>query len=380
VDGPVVSSGTLNGLRALTLENARLRVTVLPEAGGHVVELVDLQLGRDLLWHNPRTAPRPAPYGAYFDDWWSGGWDEIFPSGDRGTLHGEPLPYMGELWCVPWMVEAWSGGGEAALVGHGFGTVAAARFERRLSLRGDEPILRASYRIENLDVRPLPFTWGIHPVFAVTPDHRIDLPAGRMLVGVSSDPSMGSPGEAYRWPTLPDPSLPSGERDMRRPRPREDAVFAGHWATDLQAGWVAITDTATRRGLAIAFDPSVFRHAWLWQVYGGWRGHHHLAIEPWTSHPQQLEDAVSAGRARVLAPGETLETEVAFVLHAGLASVDAVLPAGDGYEVRQPLSPRAAQSSGERNAITTSTTPMAIATQGQTRSASTDGTAWRSRK
>ena len=101
--GPVTASpGTWRGLDALILENDHLRVTVIPSMGGHVAELVDRAVGRDLLWHNPRATPRSAPYGAYFDDWWSGGWDEIFPGGDRSTLHGEPLPYMGELWCVPW--------------------------------------------------------------------------------------------------------------------------------------------------------------------------------------------------------------------------------------------------------------------------------------
>jgi hypothetical protein len=279
--------------------------------------------------------PRPAPYGGHFDDWWSGGWDEIFPSGDRGTLHGELLPYMGELWCVPWTADTWEGdaGDEAGITARGFGTIAPARFERRLWLRADEPIVRASYRLENLDVRPLPFTWGIHPTFAVGPDHRIDLPATTMLVGVSSDRSMGAADERYEWPRLPDPGAPDGLRDMREVRPREAAVFGGHWATDLRDGWLALTDTSARRGVAIVFDPAVFPHAWLWQVYGGWRGHHHLALEPWTSHPQQLEDAVNAGRARVLAPGETLETEVAFVLYEGLVGVSTVERWPDGFIV-----------------------------------------------
>lgn len=331
---PVVHETRAYGLEALVLENAALRVTVLPALGGHVAELVDRAGGRDLLWHNPRTAPRPAPYGAYFDDWWSGGWDEIFPSGDRGTLHHELLPYMGELWCVPWTAEATSDGDEASTTATGFGTIAAARFERRLSLRTDEPVLRAHYRIDNLDVRPLPFTWGIHPAFAVTPAHRIDHPGREMRVGVSSGPGMGVVGDGYRWPDLPDATLPSGSRDMRRVRPREDAVFGGHWAADLPEGWLALTDTSTRRGVAIVFDRTVFPHAWLWQVYGGWRGHHHVALEPWTSHPMQLEAAEAAGRARILQPGESLETDVAFVLSSGVDAVTEVRQRADGFVVR----------------------------------------------
>jgi galactose mutarotase-like enzyme len=331
---PVARASRGDGNEALVLQNAALRVTVLPALGGHVAELVDRAAGRDVLWHNPRTGPRPAPYGAHFDDWWSGGWDEIFPSGDRGTLHDELLPYMGELWCVPWAAEASKTGDEASITATAFGTVAAARFERRLSLRADEPILRAHYRIDNLDVRPLPFTWGIHPAFAITPAHRIDHPGREMLVGVSSDPSMGVAGSRYRWPELPDASLPSGIRDMRRIRRREDAVFGGHWATDLPEGWLALTDTSSGRGVAIVFDRTVFPHAWLWQVYGGWRGHHHLALEPWTSHPMQLEAAQAAGRARILQPGEFMETDVAFVLFSGLEGVTGIEHRADGIVIR----------------------------------------------
>ena len=82
------------------------------------------------------------------------------------------------------------------------------------------------------------------------------------------------------------------------------------------------------------FDRAVFPHAWLWQVYGGWRAHHHVALEPWTGYPQAVDEAIAAGRARVLAPGEVLETEVAFVLFEGLDGVRAVERVGGGYRVR----------------------------------------------
>ena len=321
--GPRTYPSQWRGIDSLVLENRRLRVTVVPSMGGHVAELVDLAADRDLLWHNPRAIPRPAPYGAHFDDWWSGGWDEIFPSGDSGTLHDEPLPYMGELWCVPW--DAYGSrsadGREASIVGTGFGTVAPARFERRLALRGDEPVLQVHYRIENLDVRPLPFTWGIHPAFAVGPTHRIDHPGTSMIVGVSSGPEMGAAGDTYSWPHMTDLTANSGLRDLSLVRDRDAGVFGGHWATDLPDGWLALTDTAARRGVAMVFDPNVLPHAWLWQVYGGWRGHHHVALEAWTSHPMDLPGAVAAGRARTLNPGSVLETDISFVLHEGLDRV-----------------------------------------------------------
>ncbi len=335
---------TWEGLPALALDNGLLAVIVVPPMGGHVASLVDVVGDRELLWRNPRVAPRLAPYGAWFDDWWSGGWDEIFPGGDLSTLHGEKLPYMGELWCMPWS-PSWAAapdGSEASVTTTALGNVAAARFTRRLALRAGETVLWASYRIENLDVRPLPFTWGVHPAFAVGARHRIDLPRNAgMVVGVASSPLMGVVGQTYAWPSLPVPrpsvEAPAGRdgvRDMSSVLGREADVYGGHWATGLSDGWLALTDTATRRGVALVFDPSVFPHAWLWQVYGGWRGHQLLAMEPWTSRPQDIEGALAAGRARHLAPGEHLETRVAFALHEGLERVTGVELGPGGPVVR----------------------------------------------
>ncbi len=330
----VLEDWSVGGIPALILENAALRVTVMPELGGHVLEFVDKAADRNLLWSNPRTRPRRAPYGANFDDWWSGGWDEIFPTGDRASLHGEKLPYMGELWSVPWTATAGTTSGDAWIETTGLGTVAPARFERKMELHGDEPVLRVRYRLTNLDVRPLPFLWGIHPCFAVTAAHRIDVPANQMLVGISSGPAMGAVDTTYTWPNQPDSAAPTGSRDARRVLPASAGMFGGHWATDLQAGWLAVTDTEFRRGVAMAFSREVFPQAWLWQVYGGWRGHHHVCLEPWTGYPMQLQEAEAHDRARVLQPGESLTTEVAFIVFDGLAEVTSIDREADRFGVR----------------------------------------------
>ncbi len=118
-------------------------------------------------------------------------------------------------------------------------------------------------------------------------------------------------------------------------RPREDAVFGGPLGDGPRPRAGSRSPTRPpERGVAIVFDRAVFPHAWLWQVYGGWRGHHHLALEAWTSHPMELEAAVGAGRARVLQPGEELATEVAFVLFGGLDTVTHVGGEDEGFAVR----------------------------------------------
>jgi galactose mutarotase-like enzyme len=49
----------------------------------------------------------------------------------------------------------------------------------------------------------------------------------------------------------------------------------------------------------------------MWLVYGGWRGHHHIILEPWTSYPNKLADAVQQNTHRSLEPGERFDVEIA---------------------------------------------------------------------
>jgi hypothetical protein len=89
-----------------------------------------------------------------------------------------------------------------------------------------------------------------------------------------------------------------------------------------------LTDPAAKIGIGLAFPREIFPVLWCWMVYGGWRGHYHVALEPWTGWPHQLDKAVAAGRHRTLPPGEALECETLAVAYTGLTSVSGI--AADG--------------------------------------------------
>ena len=60
------------------------------------------------------------------------------------------------------------------------------------------------------------------------------------------------------------------------------------------------------RGIGLSFEFPLYLcpYLWLWLSYGGWRGDYLAVVEPWTSCPVTLSDAVAAGTHRVLKPGE----------------------------------------------------------------------------
>jgi hypothetical protein len=57
-------------------------------------------------------------------------------------------------------------------------------------------------------------------------------------------------------------------------------------------------------GVLVEFPLETCPYLWLWLSYGGWRGYYVAAVEPWTSFPVTLSDAVAANTHRVLKPGE----------------------------------------------------------------------------
>ena len=92
------------------------------------------------------------------------------------------------------------------------------------------------------------------------------------------------------------------------------------------------TDVPDRRGFGLRFDHELFPVVWFCLVYGGWRGYYQALIEPWTGYPSPLDEAVAAGRARILQPGEEQSTEVSAHLYDGVSSVSALLADGTAQQ------------------------------------------------
>lgn len=319
----VCAEWTYRGFRAIVVENEEIRATILPEHGAKVVELVAKRSGRDLLFHHPRFGVRSPVFGANVDDWWTGGIDEVAPTGHPCSVGGEQLPFLGEFWSQAWDWTVEAEGPDRVVVRLGCGgIITPLRIERRMELRAGESMVRSQHRLTNVGFEPIPYMWGIHPGLAVRPGARVQVPSGEGIVA-EAHPSLGiAPGKVFVWPDLP---LADGRTiDLSVARPPTPPSWELIYLTRLSAGWLAVTDPGTQSGFAMTFDPTILPVVWLWGVYGGWRGIYQVALEAWTSYPARLDQAMDAGRHRILNPGETLETEVHFIAFGGVASVTSV--------------------------------------------------------
>ena len=314
------------GFRALVLENDQLRVVVLPELGAKIWSLIFKPADREMLWHHPRVPPRPAPFGARYDDWFCGGWDEIFPNDAPVAIGGEPYPDHGELWSMPFAWEvATQTSREVTVRLWRPGVVTTTRVEKRLILRAGEPLLRVRHAIHNDGPLPLDFHWKLHPALPLGAGSRIDLPARRVLIDDGFAAGFSSP--AFTWPHA---TGAGGEAvDMRLVPPPGPPTVHFYYAVDLADGWCALTDVRDRIGFGLAFDRQAFGSVWVFGAYGGWRGLSTVILEPCTGYPYELDKAIAQGTHARLAPGDRLETDVSAVVYRGRDHVEKISPDGE---------------------------------------------------
>lgn len=297
----------LHGMQALILENRQLRVTVLPELGGKIWSIVSKRHDREMLWHHPRMFPRQAHYGVTYDNWFSGGWDEVFPNDYPVTIDGEPYPDHGEIWSLPatWhLLEGTNNIVSVALEHRGIAI--PTRFRKILTLRIDEPHLRLQYEIANEGHQPLKTHWKLHPALPLSTGARLHLPVRRVVVDEDFSGAFAQP--SFDWPHAP--IQEGGDRDLRLlPDPDAgDTWFL--YGTELDAGYCAVSYPEAGVSFGVSFDPEVLTSVWVFGTFGGWRSLSTIILEPCTGFPARLDRAIEQEAVMMLKPGVSLSTAV----------------------------------------------------------------------
>ncbi|UCB45808.1 MAG: DUF5107 domain-containing protein [Spirochaetota bacterium] len=309
-----------HGLRLVRIENEVLCIDVLPELGAKIYSFIYKPSDRNLLWHHPHILPARQPFGASFDDNWSGGWDELIPNDlPAKAPDGALLPDHGEIWSQPtyWEILTSSANRcEVRFIVHG--RVLPTRFEKTICLENRDPFIRIMYSFTNLGTTPIDFLWNIHPALEVTPHTWLDVPA---ITGMT-DPwreDRFQANRSFRWPYV---ISHNGEKaDLRQIVPKESASADMHYLIDIEEGWYAATDRSSMTGFALTFQKSVFPHVWLFRALGGWRGLYTAILEPSTGFPYDLEAAKSKGTCGHLDEGKTIEAQVIATAYSGLSSI-----------------------------------------------------------
>ena len=131
--------------------------------------------------------------------------------------------------------------------------------------------------------------------------------------------------QIFDWPLA---TTDSGTLDLRNVPHVSSRAVHFFYGTGFSDGWCGLTNRATRLAAGLRFDPQVFSSCWLFATYGGWNELNVAVLEPATGYPFRIQSMIDSGRARVLAPGETLSTTVLFSVQEGLRSIGGIAEDG----------------------------------------------------
>jgi hypothetical protein len=311
----------LFGLRTLILENDSIRTTIMLDRGANFYEFILKKANKDLLFHHPRVKPRAPVLGALagIDNWWYGGIDEILPTAFFSTYRGDEYPIIGELWTQTYTCDLLTQTPDEVSAYLSTNTIISPfKIEKWVTLRGDESRVTVRTKITNTGYRDFHFLWGYHCTFAVTPDHRIDMPASKMLVEDMLD-SRFKAGSEYTWPTATDKN--GKTYDLSKVLDSSALMYEYHYATELSDGWLAVTDTKKQTGMGVAFPKEILSKIHLWLNYGIWRNCYNVGLYPLTGYPAAFHKAAEQGTCSRLDPGQSLDCEVSFVAYSGVSQV-----------------------------------------------------------
>ncbi len=316
------------GRRLIVLENQRLRIGVLADKGGEIVEFRYKPLDLDVLWHAPQSVLPPgqaapsSPRGqGPFLDYYPGGWQEILPNaGPATTYKGAELGQHGEASLLPWDVRVVEDRAERIDVEFAVETVRTPfRLVRRMILEHDSPILHFNESLTNLGEEQMHYAWGHHPTIGAPfleegceirlPDCEVIQPAA--MEGLQRRFVTGHIGA---YPNLLDTTGKPDCVDQVKAKANrtEDVLLFSNFAH----GSCSVRNTKLALAFSLQWDRATFPYFWSWQVYGGSWGYPYygraytLGLEPFNCPIMQLSEAVGKNLVPALAAGGTVTTEL----------------------------------------------------------------------
>jgi Domain of unknown function (DUF4432) len=341
-----VTEIVLQGMRALYLENDLLQIGILVDEGTDLFQFLHKPTDTDFLFRSPTGLRNPSTFvptrslsAGNFTDYWPGGWPEMFPNaGYACTYKGAELGLHGDVSLMPWQWQPVTDTPDEVSVLFDVRSYRLPlRLQKQLTVRRGQATLEIRERATNESREKLDFSWGHHPTFGgvfLSPACVVDVPPCHVVTADwdVDETSRLAKGVTTDWPFVP--GRAGTTLDLSKIAPEETIAHDLAFLRDFREGWYAITNTERGVGFGLRWDAQVFRWLWFWQVWGGWTGWpsfrswYTCALEPASSYPPVLTDAIAAGTQLTLDPGAAMETQLLAVAYTGIDRVDGINPEG----------------------------------------------------
>ncbi len=323
-----------NGYRSLILENEKIRVSIYIDKGSDIYELLYKPADIDFMWKSPLeiNGNRKTPFAkessdGCFSDIYEGGWQDILPNiGDPTDYKNIGLGLHGELFTLPFNYEVLKDSPGQVRVRLFTRMKRAPLFvEKELVIESDKSFLEINQSILNEAEEDFNFSWGQHPAIGVPfldENCVMDIPeaekAGTYKSVVSPNQMIPADTE-FEWPMIKDNN--GNMLDLSKVLSQKEKAAFVIYLKNVSEGWYAITSLKKNLGFGMIWDKNIFKHIWIWAVYKGYYGYpwygrtYNIALEPWSSLPDNFDEVLKNGDFISLKPGKSLNTKYTAVVY-----------------------------------------------------------------
>lgn len=288
-----------NGLLFLMLENAYIRIIILPAIGGKIVELTKKQSGTQFFLQPSReySNTRLPYYGADHLRYDPSGFDDCFPTIAASTISTKDknrqqmdihFPDHGELWGIPW--EYHVSEESVYLNVHGV----RVNYEFSKSIRLDQTTVHINYRLINLSDSPFMYIWSAQPLLEAHPGSEIILDASidKVFLDWTTDSSIGQHGEYLPWPWL--------DRNQNSSLAISPPCGKQHtmklYTDVLESGFCGYVRSDSGEKLFMEFDPRKIPYIGILLWYNAWpddpgKTLYTVSLQPSSGRPDTLQQA-----------------------------------------------------------------------------------------
>jgi hypothetical protein len=92
--------------------------------------------------------------------------------------------------------------------------------------------------------------------------------------------------------------------------PAKNGTMDFFYLYEIQKGEMSLISEKDDSKFTIIFDTEVFPYLWYFASYGGFLDHYTAVLEPATTMPISVNDAIDLKQCSVLLPGEMIKTRV----------------------------------------------------------------------
>lgn len=325
---------TIKGLKAVVMENEKLRITVLADKGTDIYEFLYKPLDIDFMWRSPFELKGPAfipttgNENMTFFDRYEGGWQEILPNGGpaceyKGTIIGQ----HGEISNIPWKYTVQEDTPEKISIKFYVKAIRTPFYiEKTLTLKTNDPTLYINEILVNEAQEEMELMWGHHPAIGspfLSDNCMIKTSAKKVIVNdeFDFDNQRLKPSTIGRWPIVEDLKGESIDLSIIPPESLNSADML--YLTDFSdKAWCEIYNKTNEIGFCMEWDKRLFKYLWIWLVSKGtygypWYGRiYTLALEPWTSYPSSgLTMAIKNRTSLKMLAGQKIKTSLKAFIH-----------------------------------------------------------------